>query len=365
MTTVVSPSILAFVTTMHLALVVLRAHRSASSPLTNLVIAVSVLFAASPWLMPTVIGLATGAAAQGAWFVACEHLLLAPAPAPAASASPTRRVSQPAAVSSSVLPAPKAPVSVNRRTSDFVPVPVMATYDESRDIRTIRMARPEGFDFVAGQFLTVRVRADGREHVRCYSISSAPGARGYLEISVKRLGLVSGTLHATVRPGSTMTIKSPAGAFTYPADDDRPIVLVAGGVGITPLMSMLRHAVDSEPTRPVTLLYSVRTAADLAFDDELQFLRRRHAQFRPVIAVTEGPMRDDCHPGFITAPLIRDAVPHLVDAACFVCGPPPMMTAMTALLEQMGVPKPQIHTEVFQAAVAASGGATSSLRSGP
>ena len=146
---------------------------------------------------------------------------------------------------------------------------MLAVLEESPTIRTFRLARPAPFTFDAGQFLTVRVQVDGQAHVRCYSISSAPEATGYLEISVKRQGLVSGMLHATLRPGSSLLVKPPAGRFTYPAGDDRPVALVAGGVGITPLISMLRHGVAADPGRPITLLYSARGRRELVFWDEL------------------------------------------------------------------------------------------------
>ena len=136
----------------------------------------------------------------------------------------------------------------------FTQTPMLAVIDESPDIKTIRVQRPAGFDFVAGQFLPVRIRVDGKEQVRCYSISSSPFTEGFLEISVKRQGLVSNALHATARPGGILTVKAPNGHFTYPSGDDRPLVLLAGGVGITPLVSMLRYAVHSEPSRPVTLI---------------------------------------------------------------------------------------------------------------
>ena len=104
----------------------------------------------------------------------------------------------------------------------FAPTTVLAVLDEAADIKTFRLARPEGCEFSAGQFLAVRVLIDGKPHVRCYSISSAPHTRGYLEISVRRQGLVSGTLHATLRAGSTLTINRPSGQFVYPQGDDRP-----------------------------------------------------------------------------------------------------------------------------------------------
>lgn len=335
-------SVLAFLTTVHLALVVLRAHRSAASGPVNLVSAISLLFSGSPWLLSSPLGLAVGFLAHGAWFSACERLLpTAGTPAPVMRPPPVVRRSPGIA-------------QMARTPKDFVPAAVVAVFDETPDIRTFRMVRPEGFEFKAGQFLTVRLRADGREYVRCYSISSPPGSRGHMEITVKRIGLVSGALHAVTRPGTMLHVRPPAGAFVYPAGEDRPLVFIAGGVGITPIMSMLRHAIEEEPTRPATLLYSVRTMEDIAFRDEILMLDRRHAHFRAFIAITDGPAADGFFPGRINESLIATTVPDVGHAICLMCGPQPMLDAMTATLTGIGVPRGQIHYEIFQAAVAAS-----------
>jgi ferredoxin-NADP reductase len=338
-------SVLAFVTTVHLAFAVLRAHRSSAYGPFGLITLVSLLLGATPWLLSAPLGLALGLAAQVGWFAACERFLPNSGPS-----RPVRAVTAP--------PLPQAPSLVDRarRPREFVSVPVLATIDETPDIRTFRLARPPGFGFSAGQFLTVRVRADGREHVRCYSISSAPEVAGYLEISVKRLGVVSGTLHATLRPGSTVAVRAPAGSFLYPSGEDRAIVLVAGGVGITPLMSMLRHAVAAEPTRPITLFYSVKTQDDIAFHDELRLLARRHSQFRLFMAITQGQAAEGFFPGHLTDTLFRTTVPDIAHAECLVCGPPPMMDAVAGLLLTLGVPRTQVRVEIFEAAIAASAG---------
>ncbi|MEQ1730618.1 MAG: iron-sulfur cluster-binding domain-containing protein [Vicinamibacterales bacterium] len=300
--------------------------------------------------MPSLFGLAAGFIAHLTWFVACEKLLLVPAPAPVA-APPRKATAAPA-------PAPTRTARVAQparvQPRGFMQTAVMAIFDETPDIRTFRLARPDGFQFSAGQFLTVRLKADGREHVRCYSISSAPGAQAYLEISVKRIGLVSSALHATLRPGAMLAVREPAGAFVYPSDDQRPLVLLAGGVGITPLMSMLRHAVDAEPNRPVTLFYSVRRTADIAFYDELSVVMRRHEHVRVFIAVSDETPSPGHFPGFISESLVTTMVPDIAHAVCLICGPPPMMDAMTKMLASVGVPSPQVRFEVFQAAVAAS-----------
>lgn len=359
----VPSSVLAFVTTFHLAMGVLRTHRTPGTGFFGFVTGISLLLAGSPWLMPSPIGLAVGLATHLAWFVACERLLpvsvSAPVrtPAPPAPATPRPVIAAPAPRSAAApRPHPPAAAEAPRRPRDFVQVPVLAVFDETPDIRTFRMGRPEGFTFKAGQFVAIRVRADGREYVRCYSVSSSPAARGHLEISVKRLGVVSGALHATVRPGSMMSVKAPVGAFVYPAGEDRPIVLIAGGVGITPLMSMLRHAVDEEPMRPVTLFYSAKTQEDIAFYDELRLLNRRHAQVRVCFAITDGEAPRECFPGHINEALLTAIAPDLAHASCFVCGPPPMIEAMTAALTSVGVPRGQVHFEIFKAAVAASAG---------
>ena len=234
-------------------------------------------------------------------------------------------------------------------------MPVLAVIEEAADIRCFRLARPEGFTFKAGQFLTVRARVDGRDHARCYSISSAPDAHGYVEISVKRQGLVSNMLHATLRPGVPVFVRPPAGVFTYPSGDDRPLLLLAGGIGITPLLSMLRHAVTTEPSRPVTLLYSTQTEDGLAYRDEIDAIARRHPQVRVVYAVTRAKTDNGVYPGRIDDVLMQAAMPNVRDAIALICGPQKMIDAMHGHLERLGLPKSQVRSERFEAAVAAVG----------
>ena len=309
-------SVLGFVTTVHAAMVALRKERSASSSL-PLVLPVSLVLTTTPWIFQTPVGLAIGVLVHLLWFVACEKMIpsrqaqKALATAPAAGglrevvagrrpAAPGPTGKAPAAGAAS---APQGAA----RPKDFVPVPVLAIYNETPTIRTFRLSRPPGFDFEAGQFLTVRMQVDGKPHVRCYSISSAPEATGYIEISVKRQGLVSNMLFAVLRPGANLMVKPPNGKFVYPHSDDRPVVLVGGGVGITPLMSMLRHAVTADPSRPVTLIYSVRTEQEVAYQDELDVLLRRHPQIRLVLTVT-GAIESKWRLGRINGDMVRESV---------------------------------------------------------
>ena len=342
-------SVLAFATTIHLGLAALRNNRRLTlSPVSSLA-CVSLALAALPWIFPSVVGLAFGLLAHLVWFAACEWFTPKPI-VPAVKARP----SPPAQPSVSSRRAPNAEATDVTRPKGFVQVPVLATFDETATIKTFRLARPEGFAFEPGQFVTVRIRVDGKEYARCYSISSAPETRGYLEISVKRHGLVSNALHAAARPGGTLGIKAPLGAFRYPSGDDRPIVLLAGGVGITPLVSMMRHAVSTEPTRPVTLLYSAHTEDDFAFKDEIIAAARRHPQLRVCLATSKGSTQPYIYPGRIDEALLRATVPDLADRVALVCGPTTMIDAVKVLLTKLGVPEGQIRSELFQAAVAAA-----------
>ena len=100
-------------------------------------------------------------------------------------------------------------------------------------------------------------------------------------------------------------IGKPAGQFVYPEGDDRPLALLAGGIGITPLLSMLRHAVLADPTRPVTLLYSARSRDDAAFVHELSVIGERHPQVRIALTFSGGTAPPPWRTGRIDAALLR------------------------------------------------------------
>jgi glycine betaine monooxygenase B len=340
-------STLALLSSAHVALAVLRQHRSAPGLARIAFVTVSYAFAAAPWVSPSLAVASATLLIHALWLVATDRLATAapggrgaPSPAPRAPGGPAVAALTP---------------SRGARARGFDPVAVLAVIDEAPDIRTFRLARPEGFGFRAGQFLPVRLRVDGAEQVRCYSISSAPYVRGYLEISVRRQGLVSNALHATLSPGATLHVRAPSGAFVYPADDDRPLVLLAGGVGVTPLRSMALEALAVDPGRPVVLVQSARQAESLPFADEFRLLARRHRNFRWVTAVTGPAAGADHYPGRIDEALLRLAAPAIAGSVVCLCGPGGMIDALGATLERMGVPADQVRYERFEAAIAAVG----------
>lgn len=231
---------------------------------------------------------------------------------------------------------------------------VALTFDETHDIRTFRLVDPGGgmipFSFLPGQFATLGVSPAGEPVKRAYTISSSPTRAGFIEITVKReaQGLVSRHLHDAVRPGDMLEVRAPTGAFTFTGSEADSIVLIGGGVGITPLMSVVRYLTDRAWGGQITLLYCCRTSADFAFREELESLQRHHPNLSVVASMTReagtvwmGPT------GRLTRDLILASAPSIADQRVHVCGPPPMMASVTAMLRELGTPESSIHTEAF------------------
>ncbi len=216
--------------------------------------------------------------------------------------------------------------------------------------------------FAPGQFLTfaVPISAD-RTLTRCYSLSDGPNPSSY-RITVKRVlapagapdlppGACSNYLHDRLHVGDVVHVKAPAGRFVVDPERSVPIVLIAGGIGITPLLSMLRGGLTAEPNRAVHLYYGVRHGAEHGFRAELEDLARLHPTF-DVHMVYSQPGPDDTlgqdfqHAGHIDIDLLRRTLPagrHRF----YVCGPPAMMASLVPALVQWGVLSNDIHHEAF------------------
>ena len=228
--------------------------------------------------------------------------------------------------------------------------------------------------FVPGQFLTfaVPLSAD-RTLTRCYSLSDGPNAGSY-RISVKRVlapvgrpelpaGACSNQLHDRLQKGDVIKAKAPAGRFVVAPEPSVPVVLIAGGIGITPLLCMLRGGLADEPNRTVHLYYGVRQGAEHGFRKELEDLARLHPNFRMNVVYSQ-PDPDDAsgrdyqHTGHIDVDLLRRTLPagrHRF----YVCGPPAMMASLIPALGQWGVLPDDIQHEAFGPASARSAQASS------
>jgi ferredoxin-NADP reductase len=199
--------------------------------------------------------------------------------------------------------------------------------------------------------LTVRPEGKDAQPVRrSYTIASSPTQRDHVEITVKRIehGVMSGYLHDRVKEGDRLEVAAPFGSFTFTGREADGIVLIGGGVGMTPLMTVVRYLTDHGWPGDIFLLYSCRTSRDFIFREELQYLQRRYPNLHVVATMTRAAGTEWMGPtGRLTRELIAQNVPDLAARRVHLCGPPPMMEAMQAILAELGVPKEQVKTESF------------------
>ncbi|MFP4113797.1 MAG: ferric reductase-like transmembrane domain-containing protein [Spirochaetota bacterium] len=230
-------------------------------------------------------------------------------------------------------------ISVRRR-----PYTVSSAVAANHDVTTVTFEGP-GLKHKPGQFMLVSVQVGGRlEPSHPYTIASSPEAPN-LQISAKAVGDFSSALR-TVKRGSRAYIEGPYGVFSFLEHDAPSLVFVAGGIGITPFMSQLRHIRDAGMDRKVRLIWGNKTEADICFGDELEAMKSRLTDFDLVHVMSN---QDDWpgEKGFITREIIERYVDDIDTATFFVCGPPIMMDKVIPMLGALGVPSPRVRYERF------------------
>jgi hypothetical protein len=223
-------------------------------------------------------------------------------------------------------------------------------------------------EFRPGQFLTfvLQVMDDARQGerrsvTRCYSLSDAPAPDHY-RVSIKRVpppadrpdlapGVSSNHFHDRVQVGDVLQVKAPSGHFHIDPDPGVPAVLVAGGIGITPMMSMLRWCLTRQPERQVHLYYGLRQGHEHAFKSQLEELASVHPRFklnvvysRPAAEDVQG--QDFQHTGHVDLALLQRTLPH-GRHQFYICGPAAMMESLVPALAVWGVPEADVHFEAF------------------
>jgi stearoyl-CoA 9-desaturase NADPH oxidoreductase len=228
--------------------------------------------------------------------------------------------------------------------------------------------RPNGnwHGFTAGQYTQLTVEIDGVRHTRCYSMANSALDRDVFELTIKAHpeGLVSRHLVANAAAGDVVGLTVPQGEFTLPTERPAHIVLISGGSGITPVMSMLRTLCAEGHTGPVTFVHYSLTEAGMIYRDELAAIAAAHPNVAVVRSFTDEPGRGDLD-GFLTGEQLSTVSHDWAEAEAFVCGPAPLMAAATELYEQAGAAE-RCHTEAFTLPqfVAEAGAVAGSLRFG-
>jgi len=202
-------------------------------------------------------------------------------------------------------------------------------------------------DAAPGQFFLFRfLTPRGWRQAHPFSLS-APPTDTQLRITVKELGDRTRDLQK-VRPGTRVLIEGPYGTFTSPTGSQRRVLLIAGGIGITPLRAMLDDfgaGDDFGPGDDVVVLYRVAHRDEVVFVDELKrFARAPYIRMHVIPGAEVGDDETD----LLSIPLLRRGVPDIASRECFVCGPPGMVDALRRRLRKLGVPRRHVHYERFE-----------------
>jgi ferredoxin-NADP reductase len=187
---------------------------------------------------------------------------------------------------------------------------------------------------------------------RCFSLTSSPHDTSHIQFSIRIGGRFTHKLQ-TIAPGEEVDVRGPYGGFVIDPDRHKELIFAAGGIGIAPFMSMLRHAAATHDSRPVTLLYGVQTQDDIPFLDKIIELERQLPNLHVTFAVGRGESDklagQRVVTGFIDDKLLQTAIDgRPSDKTLFICGPPPFMNALIAASKRQGAPQDQLITEAFK-----------------
>lgn len=244
---------------------------------------------------------------------------------------------------------------------------VLDVVRETPDAVSLVVARTDGqpIDFEAGTFFTVIVTIDGQEYRRAYSASSAAHANSTVSMTVKRVpgGKVSNWIHDHLAVGSTLRVLGPSGSFvlTPDANPARTLLLVGGGSGITPLMSIARTVLAREPASQMHLIYGNRSKKDVIFYAALNTLQKQHPTRLTVTHILEKPPKGWAGAtGRLDRAMLAgllDGVlssPNVADLHVYTCGPEPVMAAVSEVVLARGLDGSRLHQEKFTPAPVAA-----------
>jgi len=226
-------------------------------------------------------------------------------------------------------------------SSDRLRLKVLEVVPETGDAHSFVLEAPADLTYMPGQFLTLRLPHEDGVVARCYSLSSAPGVDQHLKVTVKRVrdGRGSNWVCDRVLAGSELDVLAPAGTFT-PKSLDTDLLLLAGGSGVTPVMSIIKSCLAKGVGR-MLLVYANRDEQSVIFHAELRALVAQHPDRLIVLHWIETVQ------GLPSKRPLQEIVRPWAHAEAFICGPAPFMDCAAEALKELGVARERIHIERF------------------
>lgn len=221
------------------------------------------------------------------------------------------------------------------------------------DVKSLRfdVSDREDVEYRAGQFFFVTIKVDGREAVHHFTISSSPtetARQGYLEFTKRITSSDYSQALDRMKPGDWGRLRGAEGQFTLPPRKHK-LAFLSGGIGITPLRSMMRYVVDRKLKRDVVLIYGNKSCDDIAFRNELDDMAARHESIRVehVLSGPDSPPGWKGRKGYITKELVRELVPDYFERTFYVSGPLGMVKSLEEQLGGMGLQEDQVKHDYF------------------
>ena len=221
---------------------------------------------------------------------------------------------------------------------------IAAILPATPSIHVLRLAIPDpAFRFLPGQWVDFSIEADGATHTSGYSITTSPIHQGEIALAIKASARhpVARWVHERARVGDRVRISQGQGPFVYLPEMSDNVVLIGGGVGVTPLLSIFRHVRDTHLPTQVHLVYSVSDSREILFHDELDAAARTHDNLHLSLTVTQPDANWHGLTGRID-PVKLHALDVPDDTLYYLCGPKGMVEDMSTLLHDLGVPMNRI-----------------------
>ncbi|GAA4469941.1 2Fe-2S iron-sulfur cluster-binding protein [Novipirellula rosea] len=226
--------------------------------------------------------------------------------------------------------------------------------EETEDVKTFRLVACHGggipFSYLPGQFLTLTLPVAEKPIKRSYTISSSPTQGYFCEVTIKREGKGAGSryLHDQVKVGDTLEVKAPSGKFVFSGKESDDIVLISGGVGITPMMSISRALTDMAWPGEIHFIAACRDPKHFIFEAEIKRLQEQFDNLHVHVAMSR--IKENVNgytSGHLNKERLAEWVPDIASKRIHICGAPAMMEATKAMLAELEVPAESIHTENF------------------
>jgi ferredoxin-NADP reductase len=214
----------------------------------------------------------------------------------------------------------------------------------TKNILSIRFAKPNGFDYLAGQYIFITLGEGDAEVTKHLTISSSP-TENFLEITKRLTGHPFANALLSLKPGDNVRIKGPYGKFVL--GDHKKIGMLSGGIGITPLRSMIKYSTDKILSTSIILIYSNKNEDDIAFKDEFQEIQRHNPNLKIINTITEPSRYWNGSERRINSEMIKRYLPDYGERVFYISGPEKMVNAMLILLNDLEIPESQIRKEYF------------------